>query len=170
MHPGTLTVSSESLKAYLTDVCASLVKWQIKRILFINGHAGNVPVINDLARDLAHQGIKCAQVDWWRAVAKAAPDVPDTGETSIGHAAENCTAVLMAVRNDLVDPNKMVKEANPNFGLIKKYPEVIQYEPSFREMSASGVIGDPTTATPEKGELMISKFLDRVTAFVQEWQ
>ncbi len=166
---GTLSVTPEALKAYLNSVCDSLVYWGIKRILFVNGHAGNVPVIDDLCREYLGKGIKCAQVDWWRAVAKAAPNVPDTGDIATGHAAENCTSVLMAVRGDLVYSSRIVKEV-PKGGLVSKYPEVIQYDIPFRQMTASGVGGDPTTASREKGELMISKFLDRVIAFLNEWQ
>jgi creatinine amidohydrolase len=167
--PGTLSVSSASLKAYLTDVCDSLVAWGVKRILFINGHAGNVPPIGEMCREFIAQGIKCAQVDWWRAVYKAAPDVPESGELAIGHAGEVCTSVLMALRGDLVHPGAMVKEA-PKRGLVGKYPEVMQYDVAYREITASGVIGDPFTATQEKGEAMIEKFLDRVVDFLKEWQ
>ena len=92
--PGTLSVTSESLKAYLTDVCDSLIGWGIKHILFINGHAGNVPTIGEICRQFVANGIKCAQVDWWRAVYKAAPEVPESGELAIGHAGEVCTSVL----------------------------------------------------------------------------
>jgi len=167
--PGTLSVTSESLKAYLTDVCDSLIGWGIKHILFINGHAGNVPTIGEICRQFVANGIKCAQVDWWRAVYKAAPEVPESGELAIGHAGEVCTSVLMAVREDLVDPDKMVKEM-PKRGRAGAYPEVMQYDITYREITASGVIGDPFTATREKGEAMIEKFLDHVEAFLGEWQ
>ena len=167
--PGTLTVSPASLEAYLTDVCDSLVHWGVNCILFINGHAGNVPPIAEICRDFTAQGVKCAQVDWWRAVYKAAPDVAETGELAPGHAGEICTSVLMALRADLVDPGEMVKEA-PKRGLAGKYPEVMQYDLTYREITASGVIGDPFSATPEKGEEMVGRFLDRVAAFLNEWQ
>jgi len=167
--PGTLSVTSASLKAYLTDVADSLVTWGIKRILFINGHAGNVPAIGEICREFIAKGIRCAQVDWWRAIYKAAPEVPDTGELAMGHAGEVCTSVMMAVRGDLVDTSKMTKEM-PKRGLAGAYPEVLQYDIPYRQVTASGLIGDPYTATQEKGEAMIGKFLDRVVDFLTEWQ
>ena len=108
-------------------------------------------------------------MDWWRAVYKAAPDVPESGELAIGHAGEVCTSVLMALRGDLVDPGAMVKEM-PRRGLVGKYPEVMQYDVTYREITDSGVIGDPFTATQAKGEEMVGRFLDRVEAFLKEWQ
>lgn len=166
--PGTLSVSSASLKAYLTDVCDSLAHWGIQRILFINGHAGNVPAIGEICREFSERGVRCAQVDWWRAVNKAAPDIPESGELAPGHAGEVCTSVVRAVRPDLYVEERMVAES-PNRGLAGAYPEIMQYDRPYRELTASGVIGDPTTASPEKGEAMIERFLDRAQAFLEEW-
>lgn len=165
---GTLTVSSAALKAYLSDICDSLVTQGIQRILFLNGHAGNVPAIGEICQEFIGRGIPCAQIDWWRSVARAAPDVPETGDLAPGHAGENCTSVLMAVRPDLVDMSQAVKET-PKRGLVGKYPEVIQYDHPYRAMTTSGVVGDPFAASADKGERMIAKFLDRVEAFLKEW-
>jgi len=167
--PGTLSVTSEALKAYLADVCDSLVHWGITRILFINGHAGNVPPIGELCRTLTDRGIKCAQIDWWRAVYRAAGDIPESGELANGHAAEVGTSVLMAIRNDLVVPERIAAEM-PQRGLAGAYPEIIQYDIPYRAMTVSGVAGDPTTASAAKGEAMIERLLDRVEAFLKEWQ
>jgi creatinine amidohydrolase len=167
--PGTLTVTSASLKAYLSDVCESLETWGIKRILFLNGHAGNVPAIGEICREFIARGVNCAQVDWWRSVSRAAPDVAETGELAVGHAGEVCTSVMMELRGDLVVPDAMIKEI-PNRGLIADYPEVMQYHVTYRQITASGVIGDPTTATRKKGEAMVGRFLDRVVDFLAEWQ
>lgn len=167
--PGTLSVTSASLKAYLSDVCESLGTWDIKRILFLNGYAGNVPAIGEICREFIAKGINCAKVDWWRSLYRAAPDVAETGELAIGHAGEVCTSVLMALRGDLVIPEEMVKEM-PKRGLISEYPEVMQYHVTYRQITASGVIGDPTTATQEKGRAMVDRFLDRLVDFLADWQ
>ena len=166
--PATLSVESDALKAYLRGICQSLASHGIKRILFVNGHAGNVTLVGELSRELGAQGIKCAQVDWWVAVAKAAPNVTDTPSPH-SHAGEACTSVLLAVRPDLVDQGRITKE-DARRGLMGKYPEVIQYGRSFREISTSGMTGDATTATKEKGEAMVALVLARVEAFLQEWK
>ena len=62
-------------------------------------------------------------------------------------------------------------EEGPKTGLVGKYPEVMQYDRTYREITASGVIGEfPFAASQEKGEQMVGKFLDRlVEAFLKEW-
>jgi creatinine amidohydrolase len=166
--PTTLSVEPETLKAYLREVCNSLIAHGIKRILFFNGHAGNVALIGELGRELEAKGIKTAPVDWWGAVAKAAPEVYDTPQPH-SHAGEACTSVLLTVRPDLVDKSQITKEQGRR-GLMGKYPEVIQYGRPFREISTSGMTGDATSATREKGDTMIAKTLVRIEAFLQEWQ
>lgn len=167
--PGTLSVEPETLKAYLRDVANSLVFYGIKRILFMNGHAGNVTLIGELARELMEKGIQVAQVDWWRAIGRVAVGIADTGAVAVGHAGENCTSVVMAVRPDLVDMSLACKD-EAKTGLGGKYPEIIQYHRTYREMTATGMTGDATTATPAKGEAMIKAFLDKAEAFLAEWK
>ena len=168
--PGTLTVSPEALKAYLGDVCDSLIHWGIKRILFVNGHAGNVPHIGDLCRAYIDQGVKCAQIDWWRAIYRAGLDinVPESGPSANGHAAEVGTSILLAIRPDLVIPENMVAETAQR-GRVGAYPEIIQYDVTYRAMTRSGVSGDPTSGSAAKGEAMIEQLLTRVEAYLNEW-
>ena len=166
---GTLSVRSSSLKAYLSDICESLVTQGVKRILFINGHAGNVPLIGEICQEFIAKGTPCAQVDWWRAAARGASGVTDTGELAIGHAGEICSSVVMAVRPDLVDMRKAVNE-QPNRGLVGKYPEVNQYDHPYKATTKSGTVGNPLTASAEKGEALIGRFLERVEAFLKEWK
>ena len=169
--PGTLSVESSSLKAYLTDICKSLVFHGIKRIVFVNGHAGNVALIGEICREFIASGVRCAQVDWWRAVYKAAPEFTDTGDVAIGHAGEVCSSVVMAARGDLVDMERATKtKEKAKLGLSGVYPEVVQYDIPYRAITASGMTGDATTATPEKGVQMIEKCVDRIESFLKEWK
>lgn len=45
----------------------SMIKWGFKNFMFINMHAGNVPIIGQIAREYQREyGIHCAQIDWWQ--------------------------------------------------------------------------------------------------------
>jgi len=46
-HPGTLTVRGELLKEVVHDVCDSLKRGGISKILIVNGHAGNTGPIRE---------------------------------------------------------------------------------------------------------------------------
>jgi creatinine amidohydrolase len=167
--PGTLTVSPASFCSYLKDLCTSLMHWGIKRILFINGHASNVPPVTNLGLELANSGIRVAQVDFWRAIAPMAPEILDTGALANRHAGEIGTSVLLAVRPDLVDMSKAARVI-PRPTIASNHPEVALNDIPFSQITDLGMTGDATTATAQKGEIMIARLLDHLEKFVAEWQ
>ena len=167
--PGTLTVSPAALKAYLKDLCESVRHWGIRRILFINGHAGNVAVIGDIAAEYVGTGVRVAQVNCWQALEKAAPDVPDTGALANRHAGEIGTSVLLAVRPDLVQLGLEGKVIPPP-SLATQYPEVNVYDIPFSSNTQTGQTGDATTANVQKGVKMLDRLLERLLQFVNDWK
>jgi creatinine amidohydrolase len=167
--PGTLTVNSATFRSYLKDLCASLTRWGIKRILIINGHATSVAIVTDLGLELAVSGIRVAQVDFWRAIAPMAPELLDTGALANRHAGEIGTSVLLAVRPDLVDMSKAARVV-PRPTIASNHPEVMLNDVPFSQMTDLGMTGDATTATAEKGKIMIARLLDQLEKFVAEWQ
>lgn len=167
--PGTLTVSPASFRSYLKDLSDSLVYWGIKRILFINGHAGNVAPINDLGLELAASGVRVAQVDYWRVISTMAPEILETGALANRHAGEVGTSVLLAVRPDLVDMSKAARVI-PRPSLISDHPEVALNDVPFSAITDLGMTGDATCATAQKGEVLIARLLDKLEKFVAEWK
>lgn len=167
--PGTLTVSPAIFKSYAKDLCAGLLKWGIKRILFINGHAGNVAPVTDIGLELAANDIRVAQVDYWRVIATMAPEILDTGAFANRHAGEIGTSVLLAVRPDLVDMSKAARVI-PRPTLASNHPEAALNDIPFTQITDLGMTGDATTATKQKGEIMISRLLDKLEKFVADWQ
>ena len=167
--PGTITVSPASFRSYIKDLCASLTRWGIKRILFINGHAGNVAPVTDLGLELAASGVRVAQVDYWRVIATMAPEILETGALANRHAGEIGTSVLLAVRPDLVDMSKAARVI-PRPNLASNHPEVALNDVPFTQYTDLGMTGDATSATAQKGEIMIARLLDKLEKFVAEWE
>ena len=167
--PGTLSVSPATFRCYIQDLSASLIHWGIRRILFINGHAGNVAPVTDLGLELAPKGIRVAQVDYWKALATMAPEILDTGSMANRHAGEIGTSALLAVRPDLVDMTRAAQVV-PRPTLASGHPEVALNDIPFSALTDLGMTGDATPATAEKGEIMIARLLDKLEGFLKEWQ
>jgi creatinine amidohydrolase len=167
--PGTLTVSPATFRSYVKDLADSLVHWGCKRILVINGHAGNVAPVTDLGLELATGGIRVAQVDFWRAIATVAPEILDTGALANRHAGEVGTSVLLAVCPDLVDMSQAARVI-PRPTLAGDHPQVMLNDIPFSAITDLGMTGDATTATAQKGEVLIARLLDKLEKFVVEWK
>jgi creatinine amidohydrolase len=167
--PGTLSVGSGALRAYLKDLCTGLAHWGIRRILFVSGHASNVPVVADIGVEMAGLGVRVAQIDYWRAIAGMAPEILDTGTLANRHAGEVGTSVLLAVRPDLVDMT-LAPRVIPRLTLGANHPSVAVYDVPFTEVTDLGMTGDATTATAEKGEIMVARLVTKVVSFIADWK
>jgi creatinine amidohydrolase len=163
--PGTITIQPESYKAYLGDIVNSLDKWGFKHFLFINGHAGNVAMINQVSQTLRERNeIRCAQIDCWRFIKAQDQDIVESGEVAHGHAGEAGTSVLMYLYPDLVDSTQLVDEVPKQ---KDQFPEIIKYA-RYTTKTESGTIGYPTMATREKGEALVNRSVDRIVRFLNE--
>lgn len=161
--PGTLSVSVSALKAYLADLARSLIGWGLRRLLFINTHAGNVPIINDLMTDLAAgHGVRCAQVDFWRFIQPLVADIVRDRQHPFGHAGEVGTSVLLHLYPDLVRKDRLAAHRpGPD-----PFPEVLRPS-SYRSRAPDALVGDATLADPALGAEIIRRAVDRVVAFVE---
>jgi creatinine amidohydrolase len=160
--PGTLSVSTDILRQYLKGICVYLASFGFKKMLFLNGHAGNVGAITELGDELLALGVRSAQVDWWRFVQDVCGDIPET-EQPYGHAGEIGTSVLMYLWSDLVD----MKQAVTGRGAAGTYPGVTKAY-RFKDVCEAGVVGDPFKASAAKGEMIIGRALQRLEAVVRE--
>jgi len=74
--PGTIVVGPDTYTVIMKDILNSLIKWGFKNFMFINMHAGNVPIISQISIDYQRRKkIKCAQIDWWRFVQPNSTDI-----------------------------------------------------------------------------------------------
>lgn len=105
--PGVLTLSSGSYLAAVGELCDSLYRSGFRRLAVINGHGGN-EAGNDIAtRDLVHRrgrAVVVSAASYWD-IARTALVAETDLESSLipGHAGQFETALMMAVRPELVN-------------------------------------------------------------------
>jgi creatinine amidohydrolase len=92
----------------------------------------------------------------------------------IGHACEYETAMLLYLRPELVQMDKAVKEMGQ---LSVKYfnwdhptPSVYSWMDWWSRFSKSGIVGDPTVATRDFGQLMFNATCDRMLELMREFK
>ena len=166
MFPGTIIIKPETYSAVMKDVIDSLIKWGYKNFMFINMHAGNVPIISQIARDYQREkGIKCGQIDWWRFTQPNSGDIfVNKGWMAHGHASECGASVMLYLKPEYVDMDKAeLVKLDPKF---TKYPDMVTYD-EFGSKTHNGILGDATLATVEKGEAIVSKCVDRIVEFMK---
>lgn len=160
-HPGTLTVTPDAFRAYFEGICVSLVHWGFRELLFLNTHAGNVGLIDQVALDLTERHeVRCLQIDWWRYANRVAADLMSGGPWVVGHAGELGTSVLLAVAPELVDLTAAVDEEPEG----DPWPSGLERYYAYADYSESGVMGRPSLASAEKGEAIVDRCVTQVCA------
>lgn len=165
--PGTIKIMPHTYSLMMTDIMNSLVHWGFKNFIFINMHAGNVPIITQLCREFQRDyHIKCAQIDWWRFVQPNSLDICEMkGWMAHGHASESGTSVMLYLHPEYVETDKL-KCVKMDSKYTKNSDIITYYE--FREKTPNGTLGDATLATREKGEAIVNRCVDRIVEFMKE--
>lgn len=166
---GVFTVTPETLASFLSDICRSLASQGFKKIVFINGHGGNTQVLDFIGHKLREEtGVKIVRVDWWIV---AFEEISRICEASVIHADEGETSVLIACRPELVRMNKAVRDQT--FTEMRKkltdgkpdnMPKV--YVP-FSTWTKTGVVGDATKASREKGQEILEAVVENIVRFLK---
>lgn len=174
-HPGTLSLSAETLLAVLRDIGASLARAGVQRLVMLNGHGGNTAVLDIVARDLrmAHEMI-VANCSWfgfaeWQGVMDPAAMAYDL------HAGDSETSPMLAAKPDLVDmdlagdfrPAMQDWERSNRFtgltGQAARPGWIID------DLNEQGVCGDASAATAEKGKQLLDNAARNFVAFLSEF-
>ena len=147
---GTMWVSPDTFRAYVREAAASLAHHGIDRVVFVNGHGGNVEALAEVARcfsrDDAHEGYAVA-FTWFDAVGEHASDM--------GHAGPLETALLRATNPELVREDR-IEEARA--GAADRWGEWVSGVNLAHDadaFTANGAVGDPGDGDAERGELLL---------------
>lgn len=165
---GTLSLDFSTFLALLRCICRSLTRQGFRRILLLNGHGGNIAaltvVVNELAVELE---APIATTSYWPLASEAFGRILDR-QKNVRHACEAETSMLLALVPDLVDMDRVAEAVGPTSPEVAEVvgSEAVHRWRSFKSRTHHGAIGDPRTATAEKGECLISAAAEAVAKVV----
>ena len=162
---GTITLDQPTFAAVVEQIVRSVLRAGFRRIVLLNAHGGNENALRVVVDELTPKlGVPLVQFTYWYAAADEIRDILET-QTALLHACEAETAMMMAVRGELV--------ATDRFGLAKsnRTPDVedvvgggVYRWRTIGARSASGVIGNPEAASAEKGERLFAAIAEAIAA------
>jgi creatinine amidohydrolase len=180
-YPGTISLEQETLLALLRDYCLSLVRHGVKRIVFLNSHRGNNAAVEVTAHGLVDaQGIKVGMLNLWKLAGDLISGQDIISEGRFTHAGEIMTSVIMALRPETVVRQEMkagqvkspagsafrcrnsLGDADLNGVIQTVYRDI-------RDITDTGIMGDPSTASAEKGRRVLELLAAYARAYLQEF-
>lgn len=168
LYPGTMYLTPETWSAVIRDYMHSLMQWGFVNFMFINGHAGNVPLIGHICRPLERSSnIKTAQVDWWRFTQEKSVGIcENTGWMAHGHASECGTSVMLYLHPEYVNRSKAEKVTPLEGDAFNTYDDFVTYK-VFNKTTRNGILGDATIASAEKGKAIVEKCVERIVEYMK---
>ncbi len=155
--PGTLTFSHETVIRAWTEIGDSVARTGCRKLVFINSHGGNVPVIDIVARELRVKHRMLAVHAAWHRL--GLPEgMFSTEERAHGiHGGEVETSLMLAFRPQTVKMSQAENFASAAIGIERKMKHLRVTQPvgfgwMASDLTGAGVAGDASKATAEKGE------------------
>jgi creatinine amidohydrolase len=163
---GTLWVREDSFRAYVGDVLRSLAGSGFDRVLVVNGHGGNTAALAETCMRVTRDGDCYAVPFTWFDVVES--DLP------LGHGGPVETSMMLAIAPETVREDRYpeaAEGAGDSFG-VRVAGTNLTYD--FDEFSDSGNLQDPTPASAEEGERLLTESADACVAVLaalaeREW-
>jgi creatinine amidohydrolase len=149
---GTISLGTEALTLLLVEYGRSAAGWA-RRLVFVNGHGGNVEACRRAVALLRTEG---RDVGW-------SPCLTAGGDAHAGHTE---TSVLLHISPAVVRTEQSVA------GNTAPLPELLgsMRRGGVAAVSPVGVLGDPTTATAADGKRIFAEMVDGCVRRVSRWR
>ncbi len=171
---GTLTLSLTTLAAVVIDVARSVARHGFKKLMLLNSHGGNTDVLNAVSRDIRDElAISVFVVDWWFTDfwEELLKDIRQSPRDGVFHAGELETSIVLALRPELVRMDRAVCTFPPEQLRRNRYVTVfgpVNMGWVTKDITATGVIGDATAGSAEKGRKMLEYAGKKLAAITEE--
>ncbi|MEO6982587.1 MAG: creatininase family protein [Edaphobacter sp.] len=172
---GSLTAEIETFIDVGLQLAESMAHHGFKNILLLNGHGGNANKIGIIAEKLRYrQGppLNVVGVTYWHLIREEIRDIRETSAGGMGHACEFETSILLAlapasVRLDRMEAGGLNRGTQFAGGDLFDAGSVTVPRP-FDKLSPHGGLGDPRTASAEKGERILHATVSKLVRVVEE--
>jgi creatinine amidohydrolase/Fe(II)-dependent formamide hydrolase-like protein len=165
---GTISITNETLTKLVYEVGMSAAHHGVKKLLIINGHGGNTPSLKNAAQMINRDAHIFTCVDTGETSDVDITKIIDTPNDV--HAGEIETSTALARRPSLVKMEKAVSFI-PDFSsryLDFSSSRSVEWYTRTEKISQSGVLGDPTKASKEKGEMIWAIMIKHLVSFISE--
>ena len=155
-----ISINSHTLSTLLTSISVSLIDNGFENIIIINGHHGNVGVLQYLSQNVREMTSKknfILAINYWHFL-----NIP------FDHAGHVETSLMLAICPDLVKMELAEKERNTKLLSDKAKAIFLTGAASIPKITTNGVMGDPSGANKLDGRVMLSNAITEITRAVNE--
>jgi len=167
-QPGTISYSPEILWKLLQETCDELSRNGLKKIIIVTGHGGNNDFLRYFCMSQLHSPkdyvVMIFQPRTDRATQQAIAKLKKT--QGGGHADENETSMIQAIRPDLVKSGMAAKQSGADQARFKDIPN--QYTGTWwYAQYPNHYAGDGSKSSAELGNLIIGSEVEQLVSLIK---
>ncbi|WP_270729633.1 creatininase family protein [Shimia sp. Alg240-R146] len=174
-HPGTLSLSGETLLAVLRDVAASVSRAGIRRLVLFNGHGGNSAALEIAGRDMriAHEMIVVSCSWFGFADYDGLIDVADLAYDL--HAGFIETSAMLAIHPEVVDMDLAADFRTAMEGWADAFPKIgMSGQPArpgwiIDDLNDQGACGNAAAASAAAGTHLLTTAATNFAEFLKDF-
>jgi len=155
-YPGSTSLTQTTARDVTVEVVRSLARYGPKRFYVLNTGGATTRALADAAATLADAGMLLRWTNMRSHLANARISRQQRSVDGAPHADEIETSMMLAVDPTSVDMKKAVAEYGKGTGALTRKDDGLGI------VSKTGVLGDPTVATAEKGRVLIDALVTGV--------
>jgi len=171
--PFTISLSVSTFAALMEDLCRSLSRTGLRKIIIFNGHGGNTSALNAMVFELRRKTrASVAVVDLWLLVEDAYSKVRSSKSKEI-HAGEAETSLMLTLFSELVKTTVPEQDQRTHSKTLRYFKVEGSGLSAFSwftsDVSKNGVIGDASKATVEKGAHLLNSSISQLCRKIEEF-
>ena len=160
-YPGTVTLPYHVAIRHWMSLGESVARSGVKKIVMVTSHGGNSAPMAIVAQELRSRvGMLAVSTNWHRF---GTPEglFPEEEVTHGVHGGAIETSIMLAARPDLVRKDKIAKFEPSSVAMANEFRWLSPHRPApfawaAQDLHPSGVAGDATLATPDKGRQLLT--------------
>ncbi|HEY6536898.1 MAG TPA: creatininase family protein [Candidatus Nitrosocosmicus sp.] len=161
-----ISINHDILLNFISDICVSLFKQGINRIFVINGHHGNIGILQYIGQHLSIQRAIKEKffyfINYWELL-----------DSTFDHAGEVETSLMLSIRPDLVKMDLLKKglelSDNKNIKLIKNGMNMSINNPGgFIKFTKNGIWGNPFNSSSDDGKNLTLNIIEKIISLISD--
>jgi creatinine amidohydrolase len=156
-----VSLSCSTLINLTNDISISLSKMGLKKVIYVNGHHGNIGALQYVMHYFVDGGFgkdfSAYSLNYWNMM-----------DVEFDHGGDTETSIMLAIRSDLVRMDKAEPSAIDRPKLKRTYQTLTNNPSSFPKLTGNGVWGDPRNATASKGQELLQQIIENTERVILE--
>ena len=182
-YAGTISLGPDIYYGVINKIVESMYMYGAKKILFLNGHDMNIPILERVGLEWYDKGLYALHISWWTILPSINPNWIG------GHGGAVETSAIMSIDPNLVDLSK-VGSISPKNDLSDEIPTCgvknvkfkgveIPFNRPIKSISDNGWFGPvgqpdghdhPKDSTAEYGQEMLEAVADYIAEFTEAFK